>query len=298
MITYLKCDDFKEKQYLDELDESFIFVRKEECQHYAINMKRKLNGQKYKFEITVDCKKCQRVTRQDFYKSKGEFIFNCPNCGCCKMNFKYYNSNTDEIEGQEEIHVMLPEEKKKEKDSQVINIGLSQYKNDKLLAGEEGKKIYKTPDNNNQVFEFPAPPVSNSLINNNNINNNQYYKPVNNNNNNFNNNSNNANSMNIIPNSDISNNNISNNNNNCNNNNDKGKEVTITFVYNEEKYEMKFSNLDSIEKKYDIIQEKLNFQGIKYFYYNEVNLDIKKPLTDYDITFDVDIEILDKKYDN
>ena len=290
MITYLKCDDFKEKQYLDELDESFIFVRKEECQHYAINMKRKLNGQKYKFEITVDCKKCQRVTRQDFYKSKGEFIFNCPNCGCCKMNFKYYNSNTDEIEGQEEIHIILPEEKKKEKDSQVINIGLSQYKNDKLLAGEEGKKIYKTPDNNNQVFEFPAPPVSNSLINNN-----QYYKPVNNNNNNFNNNSNNANSMNNIPIGDNSNNNISNNNNNSNNNNDKGKEVTISFFYNDKKYEMKFNNLDSIEKKYDIIQEKCNFQGIKYFYINGKDIDIKNPLKYYGIVSDSGIEISDIK---
>ena len=276
MITYLKCDDFKEKQYLDELDESFIFVRKEECHHYAINMKRKLNGQKYKFEITVDCKKCQRVTRQDFYKSKGEFIFNCPNCGCCKMNFKYYNSNTDEIEGDEEIHVMLPEEKKKEKDSQVINIGLSQFEDDKVEGGGKKEKIFRTPDkqneNNNQVFEFPAPPISNNYpknINNNNINNNQYYKPVNNNNNNFNNNSNNANSMNNIPNSDISNNNISNNNNNSNNNNDKGKEVTITFFYNGKQYKMEFNNLDSIEKKYDIIEETCNFKGIKYFFCNQ-----------------------------
>lgn len=258
MITYLKCDDFKEKQYLDELDESYIFVRKEECQHYAINMKRKLNGQNIKFEITVDCKKCQLVTRQDFYKSKGEFIFNCPGCGCCKMNFRYYNSNTDEIQGEEEIHIKLPEEKNKEKDSQAINIGLSQFEEDLVKGGGNKEKIYRTPDNqnenNNHFFEFAPPPASKSLIN---------YKPVNN-----------------------------------NNNNDKGKEVSITFFYNEEKYEMKFSNLDSIEKKYDIIQEKCNFQDKKYFYLNGEYLDIKKLFKDYDVVDRIYIEISDIKYDN
>lgn len=294
MITYLKSDDFKEKQYYDEFDESSLFVRGEECKHYTIKMKRKSKDFKFtRFEIEIFCKKCENETKQIFSKGKGELIFKCPKCRCCcEMIFRYNDTNQNE-NGEEKYKIPTEEkyekiDESKKSDSLLINPGLKNYQNDILFGGNQPPiaqpKIYHTPDQNINCYKegnLGEAPLNNNNnktpningynnIKINDINNNGKYNIICNNQNYYNNL-----------------NNILNNNINISN----GKEINIKFIYNGSKFPMKFSDLDSIGNNYDRIKNQVNFPDGKKFYYNSNVIDINKSFKENNIYNNCDIEI-------
>ena len=95
MISFLKGDDFK-KEYFDELDECSTFIRKEECNHYKVTMKRySKNGDFKKYLISVICKGCNNEKKFEFNKSRDRLDYKCMECNICSLTFEYINTMDD-----------------------------------------------------------------------------------------------------------------------------------------------------------------------------------------------------------
>lgn len=160
MISGIKCEDL-EKQYFDEIDESSSFIRKEECKHYEISMKRISPDFKFeKFIIKLICKNCNNEQKQSLTKNRGEINYQCLFCNYCQITFNYENTlgTNDESNKNNEkeiINIINKGENKKKKEVLVNeDLKLSLIGN-KLKAGEEKATpmIYSTPNNSNIINE-------------------------------------------------------------------------------------------------------------------------------------------------
>ena len=289
MISFIKCKDFPKKEYFDEIDESSVFVRREQCKHFEIAMKRKSDDGKFqKFVITFVCKGCQNEEKLEFKESGKTYEYTCLRCNYGPMTFGYQNTMDDSADIKNKN-----ENNQDEGGNNVININNMPYMDDQVLGGE--KKIikkYKTPNNvnnensknrpedNNCNSEKPKPKNyhtpneekkleqfenNNNNNYNNNYNNNNYNNYNNNfNNNNFNNYNNNYNN-NIIFNNNNNYNNYNNNNyNNYNNNHNFNN-------FNNNNYNNNFNNNNNNNNNDNNNNSKNNLITMQFFYNGNIN---------------------------
>ena len=260
MISGIKCEDL-EKQYFDEIDESSSFIRKEECKHYEISMKRISPDFKFeKFIIKLICKNCNNEQKQSLTKNRGEINYQCLVCNYCQITFNYENTlgTNDESNKNNEkeiINIINKGENKKKKEVLVNeDLKLSLIEN-KLKAGEEkdkkaSPKIYDTPNNSNNsnntneeekknqkkiYFTPPPPPPA--------------YKPI-----------------------------------------------KINFKYNDSKEKIELNLYDTLANQTQIIQDKFNIKKELYFYNNSELIDEKKTLKELGLCDKFIIEVDTIKY--
>lgn len=255
MISRIKCEDL-EKQYFDEIDESSSFIRKEECKHYEISMKRISPDFKFeKFIIKLICKNCNNEQKQSLTKNRGEINYQCLFCNYCQITFNYENTlgTNDESNKNNEkeiINIINKGENKKKKEVLVNeDLKLSLIGN-KLKAGEEKATpmIYSTPNNSNNsnntneeekknqkkiYFTPPPPPPA--------------YKPI-----------------------------------------------KIIFKFNDSNEEIELNLYDTLAKQTQIIQDKFNIKKKLYFFNNSELIDEKKTLNELGLhkNFVIDIDIV------
>ena len=252
MISGIKCEDL-EKQYFDEIDESSSFIRKEECKHYEISMKRISPDFKFeKFIIKLICKNCNNEQKQSLTKNRGEINYQCLFCNYCQITFNYENTlgTNDESNKNNEkeiINIINKGENKKKKEVLVNeDLKLSLIEN-KLKAGEEKDKkatpkIYETPNNSNnsniineeekknQEKIYSTPPPA--------------YEPI-----------------------------------------------KIIFKYNDSKENIELNLYDTLAKQTQIIQDKFNIKKKLYFYNNSELIDEEKTLEKLELHNNYEIDI-------
>ena len=259
MISRIKCEDL-EKQYFDEIDESSSFIRKEECKHYEISMKRISPDFKFeKFIIKLICKNCNNEQKQSLTKNRGEINYQCLVCNFCQITFNYENTlgandESNKNNEKEIINIINKGENKKKKEVLVNeDLKLSLIGN-KLKAGEEKDKkatpkIYETPNNSNnsnfineedkknqkKIYTTPPPPPA--------------YKPI-----------------------------------------------KIIFKFNNSNEEIELNLYDTLANQIQIIQDKFNIKNKLYFYNNSELIDEKKTLEKLGLqnNFEIDIDTEDK----
>ena len=141
----LPCINF-DKPYIDKYDDSSIFVRNEECDHYEISMKRKSNNEKFvKFIFKIYCKGCHNEKKfDDLTEKENNICFNCKNCGFHDIFFSYKDSTQDSKEKNNEV----PKEEKR-----YTNINEGEEKVKKVEVPKEEEKIYTNNIEDNEKLE-------------------------------------------------------------------------------------------------------------------------------------------------
>lgn len=160
MISFLKCDDFPEKQYFDASDESTFFLRREECKHYEITMKRQSEDRQFKkFIVTIICKGCKTEDREEFKENKYIFQYKCIKCNYFPMTFGYENI----LENNKKDMQNKKDNIKEEENNNVINPNIQELMNDKVIGGNEemhieDKNPQKKPEDINNKSNDKAEP--------------------------------------------------------------------------------------------------------------------------------------------
>ena len=69
------------KEFIDKIDESSLFVRNEECKHYSFVLKRKSkDGKSIRINIVYCCKNCKKEELKEFTDLSNTFKYKCNNC--------------------------------------------------------------------------------------------------------------------------------------------------------------------------------------------------------------------------
>ena len=107
------------KKYFDNIEECPVFVRREECKHFKIAMKRISDDGKFqKFVITFVYKGCRNEEKLVLKENKKIYEYKCFKCNYSPMTFGYQNTMDDNellrikmkkriINMKEEIFVMI-----------------------------------------------------------------------------------------------------------------------------------------------------------------------------------------------
>ena len=91
LMSSLKCDnnDFL-KEYADDIDECYNFVRVEECSHYRVNMTRTRSKDNILIYVKFECAKCKKEKERKSQNVEDKFEFEC--CGQKKIIYSYNTS--------------------------------------------------------------------------------------------------------------------------------------------------------------------------------------------------------------
>ena len=262
MISFLECKDFKE-EYIDEFN-SARKTRNKSCQHFEINMKLYSNKGKFlKYTIRFTCKFCKNDCLNEFNENNKSFKYECIKCKNSIL-FRYINTLEDTV-NLETIKKPNEEDNNKKFDFNEINkhdveLIHSQVnakfpqKESNIKDNNEAKlKIYETQ----KIYKTPNNSDAKLKI---------YQTP---------------NISDYIPAPACQ-----------NNNSDVNKKVKIKFVFNDSKDHIELNPSISMEKQFDIIQKKFNFQDQKKIYLNGDEIDYKMPLSEIKcidkLTFEID----------
>lgn len=114
--SLLSCENnCLHKEYIDIIDDSSSFSRKEECQHYSIKMVRKRNQGKITIHITFECKLCEKNEKKIFENREDKFEFEC--CGQKKILFSFMLSLKEKKNIKEDDSLISGEIRTKKGDS-------------------------------------------------------------------------------------------------------------------------------------------------------------------------------------
>ena len=100
MISGIKCKDLQ-KEYFDVIDDTPTFIRREECEHYEIKMKRISKDEIFqKFVINIVCKGCQNEVHHELHNNDKikKFDYQCRKCKFCTIIFRYEYIQTNDNE--------------------------------------------------------------------------------------------------------------------------------------------------------------------------------------------------------
>ena len=105
LMSSLKCDnkDFT-KEYVDDIDECYNFMRLEECSHYRVSMTRTRSKDNVFISVKFECAKCKKEQERNSHNVEDKFEFEC--CGQKKIIYSYNTSfnqnNIDKIKERED----------------------------------------------------------------------------------------------------------------------------------------------------------------------------------------------------
>ncbi len=272
MISGIKCKDLQ-KEYFDVIDDTPTFIRREECEHYEIKMKRISKDEIFqKFVINIVCKGCQNEVHQELYNNEKikNFNYQCRKCKSCTIIFRYeyiQTNNDEEIDysmsafkdlqeisyAKEEkcIKKCIPVEVKDKGDDEPPlpagctnanennkkpikeNEGLSTYVDQKLSGGQGKVKEYTTPIKP-KIYNTPIGHPTDSKIN---------------------------------------------------------TIIKVKIIYNDKEKFFEFNSSETIKNQYNKIQEGFGFIDMKPLILNSKDIDLNKTFKFYKISDGSEIEI-------